>query len=75
MLRNVLCRVSDVTVSYAYDEFDGAYDVRAYKIYEDTTLSSMMGSVFDCELAIPSTNYIKRKTTVFEPGLLHTLLQ
>lgn len=55
-------------MTVSYDLVDGAYDVTAYKVYEDTTLSSMMGSVFDCELAIPTTNYIKRKTTVFEPG-------
>lgn len=61
-----ISRVPDVTVWY--DEYDGAYDVRAYKIFEDTTLSSMIGSVFDCELAIPTTNYINRRTTVFEPG-------
>ncbi|CAL8080893.1 unnamed protein product [Orchesella dallaii] len=47
----------------------GAYDVSAYKVIEDANLSSL-ASMYECELTIPNTNYVRRETKLYEPGSL-----
>ena len=50
-----------------FDEVKYSYNVRAYKIIENTNLSSF-SNIFECELNIPDANYIQRKTALYEPG-------
>lgn len=50
------------------EENDGAFDVRAFKILQGVTLSSLIGSAFDCQLVIPPSLYVTKRTTAFEPG-------
>jgi len=58
-------RVEDMVFSTKLNK--GAYDVSAYKVIEDANLSSI-SSVFDCELNIPNTNYMTRRSTLYDPG-------
>jgi len=64
---SLLPRVEDMVSTTRLNK--GAYDVSAYKVIEDANLSSISsGSVFDCELSIPNTNYVARRSTLYEPG-------
>lgn len=48
---------------------NGAYDILATKMFDDTLLP--LSTVFECELWIPETNYSTRKSVVYFPGMVN----